>query len=112
MVVVAFSVVDKANQVKFFKETFPVANVSPEVVLGMPFLTLSSADVDFSGQELRWRSYTTEKALSTTRRVKLVGKKEFAAVALDPKHKTYVIHVKSVSPDALPSFSPLDVHLS
>ena len=53
MVVTAFSVTDKANQVKFFEETFLVANVSPEVVLGMPFLTLSGADVDFSGRELR-----------------------------------------------------------
>ena len=49
MVVVAFSVVDKANRVRFFEKTFLVANVSPEVVFGMPFLTLSGADVDFSG---------------------------------------------------------------
>ena len=52
MVVAAFSMVDKANRVRFFKETFLVANVSPEVVLGMFFLTLSNADVDFSGQKL------------------------------------------------------------
>ena len=52
MVVIAFSVTDKANQVRFFKETFLVANVSPKVVLRMPFLTLSGADVDFSGWEL------------------------------------------------------------
>ena len=53
MVLAAFSVEDKANRVRFFEETFLVANVSPEVVLGMPFLTLSGADVDFSGRELR-----------------------------------------------------------
>ena len=53
MVVVAFLVEKKANQVRFFKETFLVANVSLEVVLGMLFLTLSSADVDFLGHELR-----------------------------------------------------------
>ena len=53
MVVAAFSVEDKANRVRFFEETFLVANVSPEVVLGMPFLTLSGVDVDFSGRELR-----------------------------------------------------------
>ena len=47
MVVAAFLVTDKANQVRFFKETFLVANVSPEVVLGIPFLTLSDANVDF-----------------------------------------------------------------
>ena len=116
MVVAAFSVVNKANQVKFFKETFLVANISPEVVLGMPFLTLSGADVDFSGRELRWRTYTTEEVLPTTRRVELVGKKEFAAAALDPEHETYVVHVGSVSSDALPSSSTsqleLDVHPS
>ena len=52
MVVAAFSVVDKANRVIFFEKTFLVANVSSEVVLGMPFLILSCADVDFSGREL------------------------------------------------------------
>ena len=53
IVVAAFSVVDKANRVRFFEETFLVANVSPKVVFGMPFLTLSNADVDFSGRDLR-----------------------------------------------------------
>ena len=53
MVVVAFSVTDKANRVKFFEKTFLVANVSPKVVLEMLFLTLSGANVDFSGRELR-----------------------------------------------------------
>ena len=53
MVVAAFSMVDKANQIKFFEETFLIANVSPEIVLGMPFLTLSDADVDFSSRDFR-----------------------------------------------------------
>ena len=52
MIVAAFSVVDKANEVKFFEETFLVANVSLKIVLGMPFLILSSANIDFSGREL------------------------------------------------------------
>ena len=86
-----------------------MANVSPEVVLGMPFLTLSGADVDFSGRELRWRTYTTEEVLPTTRRVELVGKKEFAAAELDSEHETYVVHVGSVSSVVSPSSSPLDV---
>ena len=47
MIVAAFSMEDQANQVRFFEESFLVANVSPEVVLGMSFLTLSGADVDF-----------------------------------------------------------------
>ena len=114
MVVAAFSVEYKANQVRFFEETFLVANVSSEVVLGMPFLTLSSADVDFLGHELRWRTYFTEEALPTTRRIELVSKKEFAAAALDPEHEIYVVHVGSVHSDVSPSSSPLelDVHPS
>ena len=52
MVVVAFSITDKANRVRFFEKTFLVANVSLKVVLGMPFLILSGADVDFSSREL------------------------------------------------------------
>ena len=53
MVVAAFLVEDKANQVRFFEEIFLVANVSPEIVLGMPFFTLSGANVDFLGRKLR-----------------------------------------------------------
>ena len=53
MVVAAFSMVDKANRIRFFEETFLVANVNREVVLGMLFFTLSGADIDFSGWELR-----------------------------------------------------------
>ena len=52
IVVAAFSVVDKANRVKLFEETFLIANVSPEVVLGILFLTLNSANVDFSSRKL------------------------------------------------------------
>ena len=52
MVVTTFSVTDKANRVRFFEKTFLVANISPKIVLGMPFLTLSGADVDFLGREL------------------------------------------------------------
>ena len=53
IVFVAFSVTDKANHVRFFEETFLVTNVSLEIVLGMSFFTLSGADVDISGRELR-----------------------------------------------------------
>ena len=78
---------------------------------------MSGADVDFLDRELQWRTYTTQAyttqaALPTTRRVELVGKKEFAAAALDPEHETYVVHVGSVSSNASPSSSPLDVHPS
>ena len=110
IVVAAFSVVDKANQVRFFEETFLVANVSLKIVFEMFFLTLSGADVDFSDRKLRWRIYTTKEAFPITKRVKLVGKKEFAAAALDPEYKTYVVHVGSINSNASPNSSPLNVH--
>ena len=100
IVVAAFSMEDKANWARFFKETFLVANDCPEEVLVMLFLILSGADINFLGRELWWRTYTTEEALSTTRRVKLVGKKEFATAALDSKNETYVVHIGSVSSNA------------
>ena len=52
MVVVAFLVKDKANQVRFFEKIFLVANVSPEVVLRMFFFILSRVNVDFLGWKL------------------------------------------------------------
>ena len=111
MVVTAFSMTDKAHQVRFFEKTFLVANISPEVVFGMPFLTLSGADVDFSGRKLRWKTYTTKEVLPTTKRIELVGKKEFAAAALDPKSETFVVHVASLSSDASLSSSPLELNV-
>ena len=93
MVVAAFSVTDQANKVKFFEKTFLIANVSSDMVLRIPFLTLSNVDVNFPKRKLWWRSYTIEKALLTTKQVELVEKKEFAAAALDPGYETFVIHV-------------------
>ena len=93
MVVAAFSVINQADRVRFFEETFLVANISPDVVFEMPFFTLSGADVDFPKKKLWWRSYTIKEAFPTTKQVKLVGKKEFAAAALDLGHETFVVHV-------------------
>ena len=52
--------------------------------------------------------------LPTTRRVELVGKKEFAAIALNPELETYVVHVASLSSTPLTFFrsTPLEVHFS
>ena len=109
MIIVAFSMMDKANQVRFLKQTFLLANVSLEVVFEMPFFILSDVDVDFSSRELWWKTYTIKKAFSTTKRIEVVGKKKFAAAALDPKYETYVVHVGLVSSVILPSSFPLEL---
>ena len=97
MVLANFQVEDKLGKTRFFQETFLLANISAEVVLGMPFLTLSNADVQFVEEELTWRSYTTAEALSTTKRVELINKKEFVKARLDEKSKTFVAHVASLN---------------
>ncbi len=58
---------------------------------------MSNADVNFRARDLLWKSYTTGKVLLTTRQVELIGKKEFASVALDPKHETFVVYVAALS---------------
>ena len=72
-----------------------------EVVLGMPFLALSNADVEFTGLgKLTWRSYTATGALPTTSRVELINKREFAKVVLDENSKTFVVHVAILATEA------------
>ena len=100
MVVAAFSVIDKANRVRFFEETFLVANVSPEVVLGMPFLTLSSADVDFLGRRAPVEDLYHPGSPPNYQARRTSGEKEFAAAALDPEHETFVVHVASLTSSA------------
>ncbi len=67
IVVSTFSVLDKDRRERFFEESFLLANVSPDIVLEIPFLTISNADVDFQARDLQWRSHTTGEVLSTTR---------------------------------------------
>ena len=45
MVIAAFQVVDKLGHSWFLQKTFLLANISMKVVLSMPFLTFSNADV-------------------------------------------------------------------
>ena len=47
MVVSTFSVLDKDDKEKFFKKSFLLGNADPNVLLGMPFLTMSNVDIDF-----------------------------------------------------------------
>ncbi len=99
MVVSTFSVSDKDRRERFFEESFLLANVRPDIVLGKPFLTMSNANVDFQARDLQWRSYTTREVLPTTKQVEQIGKKEFAVVALDPEYKAFVVHIAALNVD-------------
>ncbi len=96
MVVSTFSVLNKDGRKRFFEKSFLLADVKPDIVLEMPFLTMNNADVDFQAWDL---SYTTGDIFPTTRRVELIGKKKFATVALDPEYEAFVVHVAALSVD-------------
>ena len=93
MVIADFQVEDKGGRLRFFQETFLVADTKFKVILGIRFLKLSNADMSFSEKTLMWKLYTTNKALSTTKRVQLIDPKEFVIAALDADSETFVVHV-------------------
>ncbi len=107
MVVSTFSVSDKDGREKFFEKSFLLADVKPEIVLGIFFLTMSNADVDFQAQNLQWRSYTTGDIFSTTRRVELIGKKEFTVAALDSEHEAFIVHLAALNVNPGDEIHPL-----
>ena len=67
------------------------------MVLGMPFLNLSNANIQFAKKELTWRSYTVAEALPTTKWVEIIDKKKFARAAFDENVKAFIMHVTSFS---------------
>lgn len=77
-----------------------MADTSMEFVFGMPFLTLSNANVIFAETELTWRLYTAVEALSPTKRVQIIDQKEFTMATLDLK-EVFIVHVAA----------PISIHL-
>ena len=52
MVLASFQMKDKLGRPQFFQETFLLADLSVKVVLEMPFLTLSNANIQFAQKKL------------------------------------------------------------
>ncbi len=53
MVVSNFSVLDKDGKKRLFEENFLLADVKPNIVLRMLFLTKSNADINFQTRDLQ-----------------------------------------------------------
>ncbi len=53
MIVSTFLVSDKDGKERFFKESFLLADVRPDIVLRMLFLTMSNANIDFQTRDLQ-----------------------------------------------------------
>ncbi len=82
MVISIFSMLDKNGREKFFEKNFLLANIKPDIVIGILFLFLSNADINFQARDLQWRSYTTKDVLPISKKVEIIEKKEFAAQLL------------------------------
>lgn len=68
-----------------------------EVLLGMPFLSFSNADIKFDTKSLTWRSYTTVEILPTISRIKFINKKKFAKATLDKNFETFVVYIVALA---------------
>ena len=82
-----------------------MADTKFEVILGMPFLKISNADVSFGEGTLTWKTYTTNEALPTTEQVQIIDKKDFVIAALDADNETFVVHVAFREREGMPVHS-------
>ena len=79
-----------------------MANTKFEIILGMPFLKFNNSDVLFDEKTLTWKTYITNKALSTTEQVQIIDKKDFVIVALDANSKIFVIYMAIREQEKIP----------
>lgn len=97
MVVSTFSILNKDYRLRLFKKNFLLAKVKPDIDLEIPFLPMSNADIDFQAQDIQQRSYIIENMLPTTRKVELIGKKEFAVAILNLDYKRFIIYIPALN---------------
>lgn len=80
-----------------FEKTFLLTNTSIEIVLGMLFLSLSNANLEFVEPEnLIWRIYITAKIIIITRQVEFINNRDFIKVVLDENFETFMINVTTL----------------
>lgn len=53
MIISIFSSSDKDSRERFFEDSFLLANFKLDVVLRMPFLTISNIDIDFQAWDFQ-----------------------------------------------------------
>ena len=96
MVIAIFQVFNKLHCSWLFQKTLLLANIIMKMVLDMFFLTLSNVNTYLAKKKLTWKTYITNKALSTNCQVEFIDWKEFAKVALDKNIDTFVVYVSSL----------------
>lgn len=96
IVIIIILINNKKRKSQFFKETFLLANINIDIAFRISFLILSNIKVNFNNQKLWQRLYTTVKAFSITKQVKLIEKKEFVIIIFDPEDQTFIIYIMSL----------------
>lgn len=102
--IASFLLQDKHERDCFFEKIFLLANTSMDVVLEMPFFALSNADVQFTNNDLKQRSYIVQDTLLIKKRVEIINQNKFVAAALEPKEKGFVVHIATLE------VQEIDVH--
>ncbi len=97
MIVFTFSILYKDDKERFFEKSFLLANVKPDVILKILFLTINNTNVDFQARDLQWRSYITGDILLIIRKVKLIEKKEIIIATLDSEYEAFVVYITVLS---------------
>lgn len=77
MVSATFLFQNSSERVQFFEKIFLLADTNIKVVLEMPFLSLSNADMKFGTEGLIWRRHVITKAIPKVKKVELIDKHEF-----------------------------------
>lgn len=93
IVIVSFIVDEKSW---CFEKTL-LADINMNIASGMLFLTWNNVKINIIDPKLSWSSYSTTKALSTNKRVKLFWKKEFLILTLNLDDKIFVLHKTSLT---------------
>lgn len=76
---------------------FLFTNISIEIVIKMPYLTLNNINIYFVDKDFNWGFYTIAKALSNINWVELIDEKKFAKAALNKNIEAFIMHVTFLS---------------
>lgn len=90
MVVFHLFVSDKDSQEMCFEESFSFANIKPDMVLGILFLTINNTNIESQAWDLDWKSNITKDIFPITKKVKL-KKKKLVVSALDLEYKAFIV---------------------
>lgn len=81
MIMSDFYMENEVGRLWYFQKRNLLVNIKIEIILVIYFLKLNNSDILFKDKMLVLRCHTINKALSTTKRVKIVDLKKFVIMA-------------------------------